>query len=72
MVQKNDNHTHITLDLGPSTLLMLSELVLVALKLMGHIGASWLLVLSPIVMVIAGATVILLLTLIRVLTRNLF
>ena len=66
------NHTHITLDLGPSTLLMLSELVLVTLKVMGYVQVSWLLVLSPIVMVVAGATIILLITLIRVLTRNIF
>jgi hypothetical protein len=68
----NSNNTHVTLDLGPTTLLMLSEIVLVALKLMGHINVSWLLVLSPIVMVVAGATIILLVTLIRVLSRNIF
>jgi len=72
MANPNTDHRHITLDLGPSTLLMISELVLVSLKLMGHISVSWFLVLSPIVMVIGGAAVILLFTLLKFLKSHLF
>lgn len=64
--------THITLDLGPTTIIMLSELLLVVLKLMGHITYSWTLVLSPILVVIVGAALILLTTLIKLLKNYLF
>lgn len=64
--------THVIIDLGPSTMIMLSEIILVSLKLMNVITWSWMFVLAPIAMVICGATLILLFTLLRMLRRHIF
>lgn len=63
---------YVLVDLGPSTIIMLAELILITLKLLGHISYSWTLVLSPIILVILGASTILLFTLIKILKDNLF
>lgn len=72
MNKQTHSKQHILIDFGPSTIIMLSELILIALKLMNYIPYSWTLVLSPIILVIAGATGILLLTLIKLIKDNLF
>lgn len=63
---------HIVVDFGPSTIIMLSEIVLIGLKLMNYIPYSWTLVLSPIILVILGASTILFFTLIKLIKDNLF
>lgn len=65
-------HQRITVDLGPSTVILLSELILITLKMMNYISYSWTLVLSPVILVIAGAVLILLFTLIKLLKDHLF
>lgn len=69
----NGNVTNrITVDLGPATLIMLSELILITLKMLEKINVSWLLVLSPIVVVLGGASLILLLSLLSALRKRIF
>ena len=72
IMSESVKHAHLSVDLGPSTIIVIAELLLVALKLMGHISLSWAIVLSPIILVISGAGIILLFTLIKVLKRYLF
>lgn len=64
--------TRVILDFGPSTVIILAEMLLVVLKILGYINYSWLLVLSPIILVIVGASLILLFTLIKLIKDNLF
>lgn len=69
----NENSTsRITVDLGPTTLIMLSELILITLKLLEKINVSWLFVLSPIILVLGGASLILLLSLLSALRKRIF
>jgi hypothetical protein len=68
----NITKTHITVDFGPSTVIILSELLLVALKTLNYIQLSWMIVLSPILLVICGATLILLFTLIKLIKEYIF
>jgi hypothetical protein len=65
-------HQRITVDLGPSTIILLSELILIALKMMQYISYSWTLVLSPVILVLVGAVLILLFTLTKMLKEHLF
>lgn len=64
--------TRVILDFGPSTVIILAEMLLVVLKILGYIQYSWLLVLSPIILVIIGASLILFFTLIKIIKDNLF
>jgi uncharacterized membrane protein len=64
--------TRVILDFGPSTVIILSELLLVILKILGHINYSWTLVLSPIILTIIGASLILFFTLVKIIKDNLF
>jgi hypothetical protein len=64
--------TYIVLDFGPSTIIVISEIILIILKMMKYVDYSWQLVLSPIILVIVGATFVLLLTLIKIIKDNLF
>lgn len=64
--------TRVILDFGPSTVIILAEMLLVVLKILGYINYSWSLVLSPIILVILGASVILFFTLIKIIKDNLF
>lgn len=64
--------TRVILDFGPSTIIILAEMLLVVLKTIGYINYSWELVLSPIILVILGASVILFFTLIKIIKDNLF
>lgn len=65
-------NTRVIVDLGPSTIIMLCELILIVLKILGYIQFSWELVLSPIILVIVGSVAVLLLTLVRIIKDNLF
>jgi len=64
--------TRVILDFGPSTVIILAEMLLVVLKTLGYINYSWSLVLSPIILVILGASIILFFTLIKIIKDNLF
>lgn len=64
--------THIVVDLGPSTVLIISQIILLTLKIMNYIQFSWTLILSPIIMVIGIAVVVLFFTLLQVIKDNLF
>jgi len=64
--------TRVILDFGPSTIIILAEMLLVVLKTLGYISYSWTLVLSPIILVIVGASLILFFTLVKVIKDNLF
>lgn len=70
--QSMNNKQHVLIDFGPSTVIILSELILITLKLMNQISYSWTLVLSPIILVILGASTILLFTLIKLIKDYLF
>lgn len=67
-----ETKTRVILDFGPSTVIILSELLLVVLKILGHINYSWTLVLSPIILTIVGASLILFFTLMKIIKDNLF
>jgi hypothetical protein len=69
---KQTNKNHVIVDIGPYTILMISELVMILLKVMNYINYSWLLVLSPIVLIVAAASVILLFTFFRILKEHMF
>lgn len=64
--------SRVILDFGPSTIIILAEMLLVVLKILGYINYSWSLVLSPIILVIIGASLILFFTLIKIIKDNLF
>jgi len=66
------NNMRISLELGPATLIFISELVLIALKMMGHISVSWPIILVPIIVVVAWTTLMLLFTLLMSLKNYLF
>jgi hypothetical protein len=66
------NNHRITVELGPTTLIFISELVLIALKMMNYIQVSWTIILIPIIVVIAWTTLMLLFTLVMSLKNYLF
>jgi hypothetical protein len=66
------NNHRVTIELGPSTLIFVSELVLIALKIMNYISVSWPIILIPIIAVVAWTTLILLFTLLMSLKNYLF
>lgn len=71
-MNNNQNKTYLTIDLGPTTLIFLAEMILIVLKLTGHINVSWILALSPIIVLVGGAAIILFLTLIKLIKRHIF
>jgi hypothetical protein len=73
MIKNNiSNKRHVILDLGPSTVIVISEILLIILKLLGYIQYSWELILSPILLVIFGAAVILLVSLVKMIKTHIF
>jgi hypothetical protein len=68
----SSNNHRITIELGPSTLIFVAELVLIALKIMNYISVSWTIILIPIIVVITWTTLILLFTLLMSLKNYLF
>ena len=66
------NNHRVTIELGPSTLIFVSELVLIALKIMNYISVSWSIILIPIIVVVAWTTLIVLFTLLMSLKNYLF
>ena len=71
-MNKGSEKSHVVVDVGPYTILMIAELTRIVLKVMNYIQHSWLLVLSPIVLIIASASLILLFTFLKLLKNNLF
>lgn len=71
---KNNSSTkaHVILDLGPSTITVISEILLIGLKLLGHVQYSWELILSPILLVMLGAAIILLVSLVKMIKTHIF
>jgi hypothetical protein len=63
---------HITVDLGPFTLIFLSEVILVLLKLLNYIQIPWLVVLSPILLLLLALVFIVVSVVIRAIKRHLF
>lgn len=72
MAREQVSNRHITVDLGPTTVIVLAELLFVMLKLMNQITYSWTFILLPILIVIGGAALILLTTLMKLLKQHLF
>jgi hypothetical protein len=69
----NTSNSHrVSVELGPTTLIFISELVLIALKIMNYISVSWLIILIPIIVVITWTTLMLLFTLLMSLKNYLF
>jgi hypothetical protein len=68
----NREKLSITVDIGPYTVVLLAEIILIVLKILTYITYSWLLVLSPIILIIGAASFILLLTFLKLLRNNLF
>lgn len=71
-MNKGSENNRLIIDVGPYTTLMISELTLIILKVTNYIQYSWFLVLSPIVLIVAAASLILLFTFLKVLKNNLF
>lgn len=59
-------------DIGPTTILFLSVILLTTLKLLGHINLSWYMILSPVIVVVVGAALIIFYTLIKMLKNYFF
>lgn len=72
MNNKGAPKQHIIVDVGPYSMLMGAELVLIVLKIMGYISYSWSLVLSPIMLTVLSASCILLFTFLKVLKNYFF
>jgi len=68
----NREKLSVTVDIGPYTVVLLAEIILIVLKILTYITYSWLLVLSPIIVIIGAASFILLLTFLKLLRNNLF
>ncbi len=68
----NREKLSVTVDIGPYTVLLLAEIILIVLKIMTYITYSWFLVLSPIILIIGASSFILLLTFLKLLRNNLF
>jgi hypothetical protein len=62
--------TNITIEIGPFTSILLAEFILIALKLMGEITITWNLVLIPIYLVVAGAALVTMFSLFRIIKNN--
>jgi len=59
-------------DIGPTTILFLSVLLLATLKILGHIGLSWYMILSPVIVVVVGSALIIFYTLVKMLKNYFF
>lgn len=59
-------------DIGPTTILFLSVMLLTTLKLLGHINLSWYMILSPVIVVVIGSALIIFYTLIKMLKNYFF
>jgi hypothetical protein len=66
------NKQHLIIDFGPSTLLLLCEMVLIVLKLTGHLTISWTIALLPIILVVMGTAVIIFVTFLKIIKNHLF
>ncbi len=71
-MNSNKEKLYVTVDVGPYTVLLVAELVLIVLKILSYIQYSWLLVLSPIILVVLSACIILLVTFLKLLRNHLF
>lgn len=59
-------------DIGPTTILFLSVLLLTTLKLLGHVSLSWYMILSPVIVVVVGSALIIFYTLVKMLKNYFF
>lgn len=67
-----EQKSRVIIDFGPTTIIILSEIILIILKILNYINFSWELILSPILLAVLGAVLILLVTLINVIKHHLF
>lgn len=56
------NKIHIVLDLGPTTMVMLAEILLISLKVLNYLTVSWVIILLPIIAISAVTSIIILIT----------
>lgn len=71
-MNKIPSKQHIVVDIGPLTTLMIAELALIVFKFMNYISFSWLIVLSPILLLVTAAALIILYTLLKLIKDSLF
>jgi hypothetical protein len=67
-----EQKSRVIVDFGPTTIIILSEIILIILKILNYINFSWELILSPILLAVLGAVLILLVTLITVIKNHIF
>jgi hypothetical protein len=67
-----EQKSRVIIDFGPTTIIILSEIILIILKILNYINFSWELILSPILLAVLGAVLILLVTLITVIKNHIF
>ncbi len=65
----SNKSSHLVVEIGPFSSILLAEFILIALKLMGEISLTWNLVLIPIYLVVASAVLVMVFTLLRII-RN--
>jgi hypothetical protein len=63
---------HIVLDLGPSTMVMLAEVLLILLKILNYLTVSWVIILSPIIAISAVTSIIILMTFFKTIKNHFF
>lgn len=69
---KDTSSNYRMVDIGPTTILFLSVLLLTTLKILGHIGLSWYMILSPVIVVVIGSALIIFYTLVKMLKNYFF
>lgn len=63
---------YLMVDIGPSTILFLSVVLLTILKVLGKVTLAWYIILSPVILVVVGSVAIILYTLVRMLKNYFF
>lgn len=71
-MNKQSEKQHIVIDIGPITALFLSEICLIVLKIMNYINFSWIIILSPILLVVFSAFLTMLYALFKLIKNNIF
>ena len=69
---QSSDRQHLIVDFGPFTTLFLSEAILILLKLTNYVAFPWVLVLSPILLIIIGSILIVLMVLLKMLRNTFF
>lgn len=71
-MNKVSTKQHIVVDVGPLTAFVILEIILIILKITGYISYSWMLILSPVLLIILCSSLILLFSFLKLIKDNIF